>query len=420
MNTATRADSTVRTTELSNGLRVLGQEIPGVESAAAVFWVETGARDESADVAGVSHFLEHMAFKGTATRSYADVNREFEEMGAENNAFTWLEMTAFYARVLNEQMPRSIELLADITRPRLDPEDFEQERGVILEEIARHRDQPYSLVIDEFFHTLYPDQPLGRSTLGTPESIRALRAEQMKTYWSERYGPNNMLFSIAGKFDWEATVIQLEELTMDWKQSSLDRTRAVPQYLAATRVISQDRWNQEHLVIGVPTVDQRSEHSYALAVLANILGDDTGSRLFWSVNQIGLADSVGSAVTTFSDAGVLLVHAVTEPEKARQTLDVIREEMAKLQTGGISDEELGRAKTKLLTSTVLEGESTMARMFGLIDSWLSHGRLLTLQEVRESIERVSQKDIQELVHQFPLTENQVLVALGPLQESDLL
>jgi predicted Zn-dependent peptidase len=161
-------------------------------------------------------------------------------------------------------------------------------------------------------------------------------------------------------------------------------------------------------------------HHYTAAVLANILGDSTGSRLFWSINQTGLADQVGASIFTFSEAGVLFAIAVTDPDKARQTLKVLREELAKLQDGPIGEDELARAKIKLLTSTVIEGESTQARMMGLIESWLSHGRLETLEEVQAAIEAVSVQDIQQFLEEFPLTEGQLLTALGPLEQNELI
>lgn len=414
-----RLESTLLTHQLDNGMQLLGQHMPGVESASSMFWVETGSRDETASQSGISHFLEHMAFKRTKTRTYEDINREFEEMGAENNAFTWLEMTAYYARVLGSELPHAIELVADLTHPVLEETDFDQERNVILEEIARHQDQPYSLVLDEFFQTFFPDQPLGRSTLGSTDSIKAMTVDQMKEYWNQRYGANNMIFSIAGNFAWDEVIRQVEDLTADWHTTDWTRNRAEPETSWNVKVMANPRWNQEHMVLGVPSVKQGDRHFYTASVLAKILGDNTGSRLFWAVNQTGLADQVGSDIITFSDAGVLFVMATTEPDKANQTLRVIKEELEKLQEGPIQEDELESAKTKLLTSTVMEGESTQARMMGLVDSWLSFGRLETLEDIRAGIEAVGLSDIKDLLGDQPLVEKQVLVGLGPLEQEQL-
>jgi predicted Zn-dependent peptidase len=204
--TVTRQDSLFFTSELKNGLQLIGQQIPGVQSAAAVFWVKTGTRDEPAEQMGVSHFLEHMAFRRTAHRTGEDVDREFEEMGADHNAATWLEMTFYWARVLGENANWAIEVLADLTHPLLDAEDFDQERNVILEEIARYEDQPTHVLLANFMREFFHGHPLSRETLGTPETIKALTVEQMREYWQMRYGTRNMIFAIAGNFDWEMVV----------------------------------------------------------------------------------------------------------------------------------------------------------------------------------------------------------------------
>jgi predicted Zn-dependent peptidase len=419
MTVEARVESSLLERRLDNGLQVLGQRIPGVESASAIFWVKTGTRDETPRENGTSHFLEHMAFKRSKTRTYEDFNREFDQIGAENNAFTWLEMTAYHSRVVGDQLAKNVELLADLTRPVLDKDDFEQERNVILEEIARHRDQPYALLMDEFLQTFFPDQGLGRPTLGTPETINAMTVEDMRKYWTRRYGPDNMLFAVAGNFEWDRVIAQLEELTADWKQTNAAHDIGATPASRSVKTIADDRWHQQHFVIGVPSITQGHRHYYTAAVLANILGDDSGSRLFWSVNQTGLADQVGASIFTFADAGVLFALAVTDPDKAPKTLSVVRQELEKLQSGPIAIDELTRAKMKLLTSTVIEGESTRARMMGLVDSWLSHGRLETLEEVQAAIEAVTVDDIKDFLGEYPLTEGQVLTALGPLEHKQL-
>lgn len=419
MTEQSRSETTLLHHRLDNGLEVIGQHIPAVESVAAVFWVKTGARDEEPPESGISHFLEHMAFKRSRTRTYVEFNREFEEIGAEDNAFTSVEMTAFHARMLGDQLPRGMELLADLTRPVLDGHDFDQERQVILEEIARHRDQPYSVLFDEFLRTFYPASRLGQPTLGTSESITGMRVENMRDYWRRRYGTENILFSVAGNFRWEAVLEQLGELTADWHGSTAGGRTAQPHGAAGYRVVADSKWNQQHLIIGVPSISRSDLRYHAAALLATILGDNTGSRLFWALNQTGLADQVGADAMTFSDSGLLLALAVTDPDKAPRALETVRSEMAKLQDGPIAAEELERAKTKLLTSTVLEGESTFARMLGLVDSWLAHERLETLDEVQASIESVSMDDIRRLLARYPLTEGQVITALGPLSAKEL-
>ena len=415
-----RADTRLMHQVLDNGLQVLGQYIPGVESAAAMFWVKTGGRDETPPESGISHFLEHMAFKRSPTRTYVEYNREFEEIGAEHNAFTSNEMTAYHARVLGDQLTPCIELLADLTHPLIDDHDFDEERRVILEEIARHNDQPYSLLFDQFFRTYYGGRGLGQPVLGTPESIGAMSPQQMREYWQRRYGAQNMIFSVAGNFEWEAVLEQVAEVSASWHRDV--QPAAVEAGTGGEpvgRVITDERWNQQHVVIGRPAVSRGDPRYYTSAILANILGDSSGSRLFWALNQTGLADQVGADAVTFSDSGVLLALAVTSPEKAPEALQALNSELSRLQHGPIEQDEIDRAKMKLLTSTVLEGESTGARMMGIIDSWLGHGRLETLEEVQAGIEAVDLDAIRSYLDAFPLDESHVLTALGPLTAEQL-
>jgi predicted Zn-dependent peptidase len=419
MTITSRLDSVLYTNTLPNGLHMLGQYMPSVESAAAVFWVRTGARDEADKQAGISHFLEHMAFKRTKTRTYEDINREFEAMGAENNAFTWLEMTAYWARVLGENLEWAIDLLADLTQPVLDKEDFEQERNVILEEIALYQDRPQFLVTDQFLQDFFHDHPLGHSTLGTPETIKSLTVEDMRTYWRRRYSASNMLFAVAGNFNWDVVVEQVSALTANWHTEDEGRSQMVPHYHPYSDIKVSKRWKQQYIVLGVPSIKRSDPRYYAAAVLATILGDDTGSRLFWSVYQKGLAEHISAQIMPFDDAGVLHVSATTEPAKAAETLSVIRRELEQLQSCDISEDELNRAKIKLMASVLISGESPRARMMGIIESWLGRGRLETLEDIRTAIADVTLDDIQSLLNDYPLTANQGLTALGPLDAKSL-
>ncbi len=365
---------------------------------------------------GVSHFLEHMMFKGTARRSYEDINREFEEMGAENNAGTWLEFTYYWAKVLNDQLPRLIDLLADMMRPKLDPTDFEQERGVILEEIARYEDIPTSLLFDHLMEAYYAGHPLSHRTLGTTETISKMTAEQMKAYWARRYEANNILFSVAGNFDWEAVRAQIEQLCGGWGTGEAGRTATDATPAPAFQAFTKDDMQQEMLAFGLRSVSQSDPARYTADVLGTILGDSTGSRLFWGVREAGLAESVGAEYLALDGSGLIIVYATTEPGKAAQTLEAVRGEVHRLQDGGVTEEELHRAKTKLATRVVMDGESTNRRMLSLIGSWLSIGRLETLEEVEEAIERVSVQDCRDLLDRLPLPEHEVGVALGPVRD----
>ena len=404
---------------LDNGLQMLGQYMPAVESVSACFYVNTGARDEPADLMGVSHFLEHMMFKGTATRDYRAINRAFEEMGAENNAGTWLEFTYYWAKVLSDQAPHLIELLADMMRPRLAEEDFNQERNVILEEIARYEDLPNFKLFEYLLQAYFGEHPLSYQTLGTTDTITAMPLDGMRAYHQRRYAPNNILFSIAGKFDWDAVRQQVERLTANWAQGEAGRDASDVRPRPSRRVYHRPDLQQQLLTIAWPSVSRSHPDRYVADVLATILGDATGSRLYWGVREQGLAETAEADYMAFDGAGLMLAIATTTPEQAAACHQAIQAELAKMQADGVSEDELVRARTKLASRVVMDGESTNRRMLALIDSWLSLGELETLADVVAKVEAVRTTDIRALLDRQPLTENQVVVALGPVAEADL-
>ena len=413
---ATRQDSLFYTQTLDNGLQMLGQRIPGVQSAASVFWVCTGTRDELPKQMGVSHFLEHMAFRRTSHYRGDEIDRAFEEMGADHNAATWLEMTFYWARVLSENVAGSLDVLSDLLLPVIDDDDFDQERKVILEEIARYEDMPAHVLFSNFMQYFFGEHPLSRETLGTPETIRALNAEQMRDYWNERYSARNTVFAIAGKFDWDAVVEQVAILTAPMSQGAPRRTLSPAVFTPGMHVLRRDKFVQEQIAIGIPSVRRSDPRYFAAAVLATILGDDTGSRLFWALQQTGLAETSTAQIMEFDDNGLMLVHVGTEPAQASQALQAARAEMQRLQDFDVTEDELDRAKAKLVSSVIISGESTNERVMGLIRSWLTEGRLETLEEIRQKIEQVSLDDLRGLTREFPLAPHQVITAVGPLDD----
>ncbi|HCF99912.1 MAG TPA: hypothetical protein DEV93_05145 [Chloroflexi bacterium] len=417
--TLTRQDSRFYTHLLTNGLQMIGQEIPGVQSVAAAFWVCTGTRDEDRRQMGVSHFLEHMAFRKTKSFTGEEIDRAFEELGAEHNAATSWEMTYYWARVLRENLPRTLEILAELTHPTLEAEAFDTERKVILEEIARYDDVPSHVLISRFMRDFYGGHPLSMDILGTPETINALTVEEMRSYWERRYGTRNIIFSIAGNFDWNEVVKQVEHLSAGWQPGETGRASVRVQIDPSFKVYPTEKFVQEQIAIGVPTVARNDSRYYASAILATILGDDTGSRLFWALNQTGLAESASAQLIEFEDTGLFVVYLVTQPSLAQQVLDVTQHELERVQNFDIEQEELERCKAKLNSSLIIGGESTNERMMGLISSWQTRGRLETLEEIRERIESVSLEDLQALVNDFPLWPKQVVTAGGPLPGESL-
>jgi predicted Zn-dependent peptidase len=368
---------------------------------------------------GVSHFLEHMAFKRTASMTSEEIDRAFEEMGADHNAATGREMTFYWARVLGENVPRALEILSELIHPVLDAADFDQERQVILEEIARAEDQPTHVLYGRFLTNYFRDHPLALETLGTVESIQALTVQHMREYWRQRYGTSNITFAIAGNFDWDGVVDQVRDASRHWEKGQGGRPAAQVEFQPGVHVYRRDQFAQEQIVLGTPLVSRSDPRYYAAAVLATVLGDDRGSRLFWSLYQTGLAETVTAEVLEFEDNGLMLVHIGTEPELVGDALHAARAELERLQRFDVDENELERAKTKLTSSVIIGGESTNERVMGLINSWLTYGRLETLEEVREKIESVTLSDLRELVRAFPLCPDQVVTAVGPMTEEEI-
>jgi predicted Zn-dependent peptidase len=404
---------------LANGLQLLGQYMPDVQSASACFYVRTGARDEKPEVGGVSHFLEHMTFKGTATRSYDDINRQFEEMGADNNAGTGHEFTYFYAKVLSESVPALLDLLADMMRPKLDEADFAQERHVILEEIARYEDIPNAKLSNYLMEQYFSPTGLARPVLGTTETISAMTVEQMRAYWQRRYGVNNMIFAIAGNFDWQAVCAQIERSCGDWFSGEMGREPIEVAPPTALHVYERSDLQQQLLEIGFPGVAQSDPDRYAAEVLGTILGDSSGSRLYWQVQETGLAEAIGGDYLAMDGTGLLYISASLQPAKAKRALEAIGETVAKLQHEPIGEDELRRAKTKLLSRLVMSGESTNSRMLSLCGSWVALGKLETLAEEAAQIDAVTLDDLYRLRDRVPLDGHQVVVTMGPVPESEL-
>jgi predicted Zn-dependent peptidase len=421
MTESTASSPVFYTHQLSNGLQLLGQPMPDFESVAVSYYVRTGSRDEAdPGIAGVSHFLEHMVFKGTQTLDWQEITLEFNKIGAELNAFTSHEATVYYARVLGEYLERALELLSDMMYPRLLESDFETEKDVIINEIARSEDQPYNRAFRRLMQTYFADHPLGHDVLGSPESIRALKIEQMRNYWQQRYAANNLILSVAGNFDWEKLIALAEKHCNGWRVG--DASRHVEPYQPAqplNDVLVDPRLKQQIMILAMPAVDVSDPDYYAAVLAGSILGDDDGSRLFWNIHQKGLAESASAFVWSMEGTGILAMEANSTPEEAPRVLELLRAELDSFLEDGVHEDELRRAKDKLISGIVLSSESTFVRMRALADHWVTEGRLITIDEEIERVERVTTDEVMNVIKRFPVREKQVLVSLGPLSEQDL-
>lgn len=422
MTESTVNGTVFHTHRLPNGLQIVAQPMPDFESVAVSFYVRTGSRDEpDPSIAGVSHFLEHMAFKGTKTLDWQDITLEFNKIGAELNAFTSQEATVFFARVLGEYVERAVELLSDMMYPRLAESDFETEKEVIINEIARSEDQPYNLAYRRMMQNYFGSYPLGHDVLGTRDSIRNMRIEQMRDYWNRRYAANNLILAVAGNFDWEHIVRLAEKYCSDWRTG--DAGRNVEPYepaRASNDITVDEKLKQQIMIISMPAVDVQDPDYYAASLGGSILGDSDGSRLYWNIYQKGLAESASAGIIAMEGTGMMILEANSTPQEAPRVLKLLRAELDSLLEDGVHEDELRRAKDKWISSLVLSSESTFFRMRSLASDWVTEGRLLSVDEEVERIEKVTKEDVIRSLRRFPMREKQVLTTLGPLSEQELL
>jgi predicted Zn-dependent peptidase len=410
------------THRLSNGLQIVAQPMPDFESVAASFYVRTGSRDEpDPSIAGVSHFLEHMVFKGTQTLDWQQITLEFNKIGAELNAFTSQESTVYFARVLGEYLDRALELLSDMMYPRLSESDFNTEKEVIVNEIARSEDQPSQLASRRLMQVYFDGHPLGHDVLGSRESIRNMRIEQMREYWQRRYAANNLILAVAGNFDWDHLVQLAEERCSGWRTGDSGRnTQPFEPERSRNAVIVDKKLKQQIMLLAMPCISIEDPDYHAALLGGSILGDSDGSRLFWNIYQKGLAESASAEISPMDGTGIMVLEANTTPEQAPRVLKLLRAELDSLLADGVYEDELRRAKDKWISSIVLSSESTFSRMFSLANDWVTEHRLVSLDEDVARIERVTTDDVLRTLRRFPLREKQILTALGPLSEEELL
>jgi predicted Zn-dependent peptidase len=404
--------------QLDNGLEIIAECNPGAHSTALAFFVNTGSRDESDELWGVSHFLEHMVFKGTPRRSAVDVNRELDEIGSHSNAFTSEEHTVYYATVLPEFQTRAVDLLADILRPSLREADFDTEKQVILEEIAKYEDQPPFGATDKCMAAHFRQHPLGRSVLGTTRSVGALTPTQMKHYFAERYSPGNMVLVACGNVDFGRLVEDAQQSCGAWQSFQTRRLTPPAQPADGGRTVLKDSAVQQYIVqiANGPSAEDPSRHASRL--LATILGDDSGSRLFWELIDTGLAECASMGTCEFQGAGIYLTFLCCAPEDAQANLKSVSNVQRRAEKSGVTDDELRRAKSKICAQIVLHSERPSNRLFSVGNNWLQRREYRTVRESVAEYERVTVADVAAVLEQFPLSRR-TTVAVGPLSDLHL-
>lgn len=411
--------SRVRRTVLPSGLRIITEQQAGVRSASFGVWVGVGSRDESPTLHGASHFLEHLLFKGTSERSALDISIALDAVGGEFNAFTAKEYTCFHARVLDEDLPLAVDVIGDmITSSTLHADDVAAERDVILDEIAMHDDDPDDVVHNLFAEQAWGDSPLGRGIAGSVESIGSLTRAQIVRFYRRHYRPANVVVSAAGNVDHATLVRQVKKAFArnDWlggeaapiKPRHGSRRRVTP-----GRIVAARPFEQVNVVLGMEGLVRDDDRRFALGVLNTALGGGTSSRLFQEVREHrGLAYSVFSFATHHADSGLVGVSVGCLPSKLDDVLAVVREELAKVASSGITAEELARGKGMLRGGLVLGLEDSGSRMSRIGKAELVHDELLSIDEVIARIDGVTLEEVRE-VAALVFGRPEILAVVGP-------
>jgi predicted Zn-dependent peptidase len=416
---------TVRRTVLPNGLRILTESIPAMRSVSFGVWVGIGSRDETPALSGVSHFLEHLLFKGTKLRSALDISAQIEAVGGETNAFTAKEYTCYYARVLDADLPMAIDVVCDlVTDSVLAEADVETERGVILEEIAMHDDEPGDEVHDVFTEAVYGSHPLGRQISGTVETISALTRKQINTFYRKRYTPATMIVAAAGNLD-HGQVVKAVRAAFD-RAGFVDVAAPAPRRPVGARVpmrsgqvvVRNKDTEQAHVVLGCAGYPRQDERRWAVGALNNVLGGGMSSRLFQQIReQRGLAYSVYSYTSQYADSGLFAVYAGCAPGKVEEVLALTREELARVAAHGVTDAEVERGKGMLKGAVVLGLEDTGSRMSRLGKGELLYDELLSVDDVLRRVDAVTPEAVREVAADL-LVRPMSLAVIGPFDDHE--
>ena len=402
-----------KTKTLKNGLVLIGEVNASAKSTAVGFFVKTGSRDETQQINGVSHFLEHMLFKGTEKLSALQVNEAFDRTGAQFNAFTSEENTVYYAAVLPEYLAEVTRLWTELMRPALRDDDFDIEKNVIKEEIAMYKDQPSFDVMDRCRTLHFDGHPCSNSVLGSEESIHSLTADQMRNYFAKRYAPNNMVLACAGNFDWDQICLVGEKSCGKWQdEQTVERKLKHCEGSKAKRRIEKANLVREHICLMNNGVSAQDPRRFAASLLGTIIGDDVGSRFFWELVDKALAEAATMQFGPMDGTGAFYSYIRCSSENVTKVLDTVRGILESLTKDGIPKEELKTAKNKVLSALVIKNELPMGRLVDLGFNWIYLGQYRTIEDDVSAIKDVTVDDVQALIEQLNLSDFTQL-SLGP-------
>jgi predicted Zn-dependent peptidase len=402
--------------QLKNGLDIVAEVNPDSHSFAAGLFVKTGSRDETPDVNGVSHFLEHMMFKGSSKYTWEDVNRIFDEMGAKYNAFTSQEMTAYYANVLPEFTEPAIEHLSHLLRPAIRTSDFDTEKNVILEEIAMYLDDPGHRVYEKLMEVHFGNHPLSMSILGSAQSIQNLKRDQMAGYFRQRYGPGNMVLSVTGRLDFDEVVRLAEKYMGDWPHVDVERQQPPPMYKPHRIPLTDPKLNRQYTMGMTPGPSAQDDRRFAARVLSDVIGDADGSRFYWALVDNAIADEADFGFYPHDGCGSFYIALTAGPERSDEALRIALAELEKAKTD-LTDDEVERAKNKIASSLVLSGEIPLGRMRSIGGQWIYNREYRSLEQDMTTLQAVNRASLEQLMRDFPF-DPMTIISLGPGEKGE--
>ena len=411
----------IKETRLENGLVVLTDRMPGVRSATLGFFYRIGARNEPAELNGISHFIEHCVFKGTSRRTPMDIAIEQDRLGGNLDAFTTHEETGFVIKVIDDRLEDAFDLMSDmLTKPRLNDEDLVNEQRVIIEEMKMNEDAPEELLSDIFQREFFPADPLGLNIAGTPESVRSFDAKVTREYHQQNFHAGNLVIAAAGNVEHEWLVEMVEASRFTPQAAYAGETPTAPVASAPISITKREDLEQVHFVFATPTVAGSDKRRYAADLLANVLGGGTSSRLWQKVREErGLTYNIGAAAVMFRDCGFTSISGSASPEHMNEITDIVVRELQNVVREGVTNDELQLQKDATRAGILMALEDSASRAGGLAQSEMIHGRQISTDETLANLEAVTVDEVQAVAEEFFQTEKIAFAALGDTDGFDI-
>jgi len=406
--------------KLPNGIEMLGQYMPSLSSTTFGLQLDAGVIHEPEHKQGLAHLFEYMLFQGTKHKDARALNEAFESLGARKGASTGMEATQLWAQVVHTKFDDTLDLFHELLlMPTFPADELVQMRNIVLQEIRRREDEPMSRIFELVRANFYEGTALARPALGTNESVRDIDKQDLHAFWGERYQPNNLLFAIAGKFDWDHVVEKMQALFHDWHGEAA--TFPPPEPRPTMKIALQHQeGKQEHLGMMFPFPNYTDPDYYAAMVISEVLGGGMTSRLFVEVREKrGLVYGVSAGLAGNKRMGAMRIYAGTTPEQGQECLQVIVNELRKLEQEGITADELERAKVQLKSENVMRSEGSAARMGAITRSWWYERKIVTIQEVKDAIDAITQEKVHKVLHRFSPLNPLTVAAIGPLSKDEL-